>query len=121
MVRGCEEIKKGGNRAQTPVIPAKAGTHVSVTRDFSSTRNGLPTITGMFCGAMGPGLRRGDEWMSGERFFHIFLRREDEDVPQRIVHLRKIDSQIPLARARWGPVSRVLACEIDQPDNGQLS
>ncbi len=33
-------------------------------------------ITGPCCGAMSPGLRRGDEWMSGEKFFHMLLRRE---------------------------------------------
>ena len=71
MVRVCEEIKKGRNRAQTtPVIPAKAGTHVSVTRTFQATAMSYPTVTGTFCGAMGPGLRRGDGWISGERFFH---------------------------------------------------
>jgi hypothetical protein len=70
--RACEKSKRGRDTAETiPSIPAKAGTHASVTRVFRAL---AMTYKRSCSGAMGPGLRRGGERMSGERFFHTLER-----------------------------------------------
>jgi hypothetical protein len=49
------------------VFPAKAGTHLNGTPEFSSISNALPISRGSCCRPMGPGLRRGDERMNARR------------------------------------------------------
>src|ERR1700731_2104234 len=56
------------------ITASKAGTHASATPGSSSSCNAVPQLQGPCCGAMGPGLRRGGEWMSDERFLRKLFR-----------------------------------------------
>ena len=47
------------------VIPAKAGTHLCDILRFSSIRNALPLLRGLYSGEMDPGFHR------VMKFFHI--------------------------------------------------
>jgi hypothetical protein len=52
---------------------APAGTQASTTQEFPTTAGALPQSSeGSRCGAVGPGLRRGDDWVQfADRFLDI--------------------------------------------------
>ena len=74
--RAREEIEQSRDK-NFRAFPAKAGTHASASPGSSSRCNVVPQQSlSSCCGAMGPGLRRGDEWTSDERFLHKLGKRE---------------------------------------------